>query len=137
MAGDCHAAIASSCHVRQTGGTTGEALAFGLFCHSDSCFAMEEIAKLNARELGLDATIESLKELLVSQFRLAKDVATICSHDPLFSVGVGLSSLEGLELLATLEKRYGVQIKDLDFWIEESPTLEAVARYLIEHSPSE
>ncbi len=98
---------------------------------------MEEIAKLNAREMGLDATVESLKDLLVSQFRLSKDTATIRSQDPLFSVGVGLSSLEGLELLAALEKRYGVQIKDLDFWIEESPTLEAVARYLIEHSPAE
>jgi len=134
---DSCVAIASFCHVRQTDKQTGEAQTLESFVIPIRTSVMEEIAKLNAREMGLDATVESLKDLLVSQFRLSKDTATIRSQDPLFSVGVGLSSLEGLELLAALEKRYGVQIKDLDFWIEESPTLEAVARYLIEHSPAE
>lgn len=91
---------------------------------------------LNARELGLDATLISLKSLLADQFSLVSDASTIKSSDPLFSVGVGLSSLEGLELLALLEKKYGVVIKDLDYWVDESPTLEGVARYLIDNSPA-
>ena len=104
--------------------------------HEDRSLAMEETLRLNARDIGLDATVGSLKDLLVNQFQLATDPSTISSGDPLFSVGVGLSSLEGLELLAVLEKRYGVVIKDLDYWIDESPTLEGVARYLIENSPA-
>lgn len=97
---------------------------------------MEETLKLNAKELGLDATVDSLKELLVHQFRLAEDTSSIQSSDPLFSAGVGMSSLEGLELLGMLEKRYGVVFEDLDYWVDESPTLDGVARYLIENSPS-
>lgn len=97
---------------------------------------MEETLKLNARELGLDATVDSLKDLLVHQFRLADDPSSIRSTDPLFSVGVGMSSLEGLELLGMLEKRYGVVFKDLDYWVDESPTLDGVAKYLIENSPN-
>ena len=97
---------------------------------------MEETLKLNARDLGLDATVDSLKELLAKQFRLARDPYEIDAGEPLFSVGVGLSSLEGLELLAALEKKYGVEIKDLDFWMDESPTIEGVAHFLIDNSPA-
>ena len=97
---------------------------------------MENTLRLNARELGLDSTVASLKELLVEQFKLARDPFLIDAQEPLFSAGVGLSSLEGLELLAVLEKRYGVEFRDLDYWIDESPTIDGVARYLIEHSPA-
>ena len=96
---------------------------------------MEETLRLNARQMGFDATVNSLKDVLVNQFQLTSDPGAIDESDPLFSVGVGLSSLEGLELLGVLEKRYGVVIKDLDYWLEESPTLGGVARYLIENTP--
>jgi acyl carrier protein len=96
---------------------------------------MEDIGMKNAKEIGLDATIESLKELLVQRFQVAPEASHIKTDDPLFSVGVGLSSIEGLELLTEIEKKYGVVIKDLDYWVDESPTLDGVARYLIENSP--
>lgn len=96
---------------------------------------MEDLLKINAREAGLAATIDSLKTLLVDRFKIASDISAISAHDPVFSAGVGLSSLEGLELLALMEKKYGVQITDLDEWVDESPTLEAIAKYLIANSP--
>ena len=96
---------------------------------------MEETLKQNAREIGLDATVDSLKELIVDRFDVVNDYEGIRSDAPLFSVGVGLSSLEGLELLTLIEKKYGVVIKDLDYWVDESPTLEGVAKYLIENTP--
>ena len=89
---------------------------------------------LNAREMGLEKTIDSLRELMVQRFRVAKRPELIRLDEPLFSAGVGLSSLEGMELLAELERRYGVEIEDLDRWVDESPTLEKVAGYLIERS---
>lgn len=97
---------------------------------------MEDTLKQNAREIGLDATVDSLKELIVDRFDVVSDYEGIRSDDPLFSVGVGLSSLEGLELLTLIEKKYGVVIKDLDYWVDESPTLEGVAKYLIENTPA-
>ena len=96
---------------------------------------MEDSLRVNAKQIGLDATVDSLRELLVEQFQLAVEPGAIDSRDPLFSTGVGLSSLEGLELLGVLEKKYGVQFQDLDFWVEESPSLDCVARYLVDNSP--
>ena len=98
---------------------------------------MENTLRLNARQIGIDATVDSLRELLVDQFQLAREPSDIDSTDPLFSAGVGLSSMEGIELLSMLEKKYGVKFQDLDFWVEESPTLDCVARYLVENSPAE
>ena len=90
---------------------------------------------LNARELGLEATISNLRHLMVERFQVAKHPDMIRTDEPLFSAGVGLSSLEGMELLAELESRYGVSIRELDHWVDDSPTIEGVARYLIEQSP--
>ena len=97
---------------------------------------MEETLKQNAREIGLERTVDSLKELIVDRFNVATDYEGIQPDEPLFSVGVGLSSIEGLELLTLIEKKYGVVIQDLDYWIDESPTLEGVAKYLIENTPT-
>ena len=91
--------------------------------------------RLNARELGRERTIQHLRHLMVEQFNVARHPESIRIDEPIFSAGVGLSSLEGMELLAELESRYGVAIKDLDHWVDESPTIEGVATYLIEHSP--
>ena len=98
---------------------------------------MEDTVRINAKEIGLDATVDSLRELLVDRFQLATAATDISSAEPLFSAGVGLSSLEGIELLGLLEKRFGVEFRDLEFWIDESPSLDCVARYLIENSPIE
>ena len=95
---------------------------------------MEDLLRINAKEIGVEATVDSLRELLVQEFKLTVAPAEIKASEPLFSAGVGLSSLEGIELLGLLEKRYGVEFQDLEFWIDESPTLHCVARYLVDNS---
>lgn len=97
---------------------------------------VQPMTTLNARELGHHETVNCLREMLVDQFRIAPTPESIRPTDPLFAAGVGLSSLEGMELLAVIEKQYGVAIHDLDHWVEESPTLDGVARYLIENTPA-
>jgi acyl carrier protein len=46
-------------------------------------------------------------------------------------VGVGLTSLEGMDLLLELEKQFKVKISDPDWWIEESPTLDTATRHIL------
>jgi acyl carrier protein len=91
--------------------------------------------QVDARAIGFDATVVSLQELLADRFAVARDPRSIGVDEPLFSAGVGLSSLEGMELLASIEETYGVQIDDLDAWLEDTPTIGGVARYLVDHSP--
>jgi len=89
---------------------------------------------LNARQLGLEATVDELRSLLVIRFRVAKAVESIHADDPLFEAGVGLSSLDGAQLLAEVEERFGIEIKNVERLFDNSPTLSSFARYLVEHS---
>ena len=88
----------------------------------------------NACELGVEQVVEELRVLLVDKFRVARSPDQIDVNEPLFEAGVGLSSLEGLELLSEIEKRYGVQFHDVERWVDESPTLMVMAEKLIEES---
>lgn len=97
----------------------------------------DTLLKVNAKTIGHDATVNSLRHLLVDQFRVASAPEAIKADDPLFSAGVGLSSIEGMELLTALEKKYGVVIQDLEYWVDEAPTVDGVARYLVANSPAE
>jgi acyl carrier protein len=85
-------------------------------------------------ELRFDAAAASLCRMLVDHFQVARDPREICLEDSLFSAGVGLSSMEGMELLCLLESKFGVRIDDLDYWLEHTPSVRAVAQYLVEHA---
>jgi acyl carrier protein len=89
---------------------------------------------VNASELGIGQVVEELRQLLVDKFRVARSADQIDVNEPLFEAGVGLSSLEGLELLDEIEKRYGVQFHDVERWVDESPTLLVMAERLIEET---
>ncbi len=84
---------------------------------------------LDAAQLGRDRTIEALRSLLAERFDVTLAAG---SDDPLFAIGAGLSSLEGIEFLCEVERRFGLEIKDLDWWVYETPTLAAVAQHLVD-----
>jgi acyl carrier protein len=89
---------------------------------------------VDATQLGLEGTMDVVRDLLVERFGLTHDRDAITPDEPLFSVGVGLSSLEGMELLVELEKRFGIEIKNVDWWVYETPTLSTLAQYVLELS---
>jgi acyl carrier protein len=86
----------------------------------------------DARQLGRQGTVEAIRRLLAARFNLAPTAEAIPDDAALFSVGVGLSSMEGMDLLVELEKEFGVEIKDVEAWMDDSPTLANVADSLIE-----
>jgi acyl carrier protein len=86
---------------------------------------------LDPTQLGVAGTIDVLRKILAERFDL-QIAGDSSAHDPLFAVGAGLSSLEGIEFLCEVEKQFGLEIKDLDWWVYETPTLAAVAQYLID-----
>ena len=49
---------------------------------------------LNANQLGLDGTINELRRILVERFNQIKSGDLIGDQEPLFTAGVGLTSLE-------------------------------------------
>lgn len=88
---------------------------------------------LDAAQLGFERTLEVLRQLLADRFGMSGPQG-VPADDPLFALGVGLTSLEGIEFLCEVEKKFGLHIKDLDWWVYETPTLAAVSHYLIELS---
>ncbi|WP_299254187.1 phosphopantetheine-binding protein [uncultured Aquimarina sp.] len=56
---------------------------------------------------------EELKEKLIEQLSLEDvEIGEIGDDDPLFGDGLGLDSIDALELIVLLEKDYGIKLKD-------------------------
>ena len=83
----------------------------------------------DATQLGIEGTREALRRLLAERFEVR---TPIDDEDQLFAIGAGLSSLEGIEFLCEVERAFGVDVKDLEWWVYETPTLTTVARHLID-----
>lgn len=61
----------------------------------------------------MDALIEELKSKIVAGFKLEGiTVADIQTDAPLFGTGLGLDSIDALELVAILEQDYGILIQE-------------------------
>jgi acyl carrier protein len=86
---------------------------------------------MDAAQIGFERTMDVLRKLLADRFGVSCPSES-SGDDPLFAIGVGLTSLEGIEFLCEIEKQFGLHIKDLDWWVYETPTLAGVAHYLID-----
>ena len=74
-----------------------------------------------------------LKHLIIETLRL-EDVEPDSIEDgaPLFGEGLGLDSIDALELVVAIEKHYGVLIEDEEVGVEAFASIEALADFLIE-----
>lgn len=59
--------------------------------------------------------------------------ADIADDQPLFGSGLGLDSIDALELIVLLEKDYGIKIKDPSLGKEIFFSVGTMARYISEH----
>ncbi|MBI5847259.1 MAG: acyl carrier protein [Nitrospirae bacterium] len=78
------------------------------------------------------ALVEELKALIIKNLKL-EDIAPgeIDPSAPLFGSGLGLDSIDALELVVGLEKTYGIRIPDEDVGKEAFASVNALADYVI------
>ncbi len=76
--------------------------------------------------------VEELKALIVKNLKL-EDVlpGDIDPAAPLFGSGLGLDSIDALELVVGLEKTYGIRIPDEDVGKEAFASVNALTDYIL------
>jgi acyl carrier protein len=72
-----------------------------------------------------------LKELLVSGLRLQDtDPAAIADDQPIFVEGLGLDSIDALELVVLIEEHFGIAIPDEEVGKSAFASIDALASYI-------
>lgn len=78
-----------------------------------------------------DTLVHDLKELIITSLKL-EDMSPddIDGKAPLFGEGLGLDSIDALELVVALEKTYDIKIPDEDVGREAFGSIDALADYV-------
>ena len=79
----------------------------------------------NSEPISRDALIQELKELIISALNI-DDIkpSDIGDNDPLFGEGLVLDSIDALEIVVSLERKYSIKIGSSE---ESKKALESVA----------
>lgn len=78
---------------------------------------------------------QRLKEIIVEELKLkGRTPEEISDTEPLFGEGLGLDSLDAVELVVLVHKHFGVQIADMDEGREAFRSIESLASFIEERS---
>lgn len=78
-----------------------------------------------------------IKRLIVERLKLEMDPEEIGDADPLFGEGLGLDSIDALELVLGLEQEFGVKIEDEEVGGEALASVDSLAEFVREKSAAE
>tara|TARA_R100001369_G_C3322119_1_gene169140 strand:+ start:3819 stop:4076 length:258 start_codon:yes stop_codon:yes gene_type:complete len=82
----------------------------------------------------MDALKQELKENIIEQLNLEEfTVEDIDNDDALFGDGLGLDSIDALELIVMLDKDYGIKLTDPEKSKEIFQSINVLAAYITEH----
>lgn len=82
----------------------------------------------------MEALKTELKEKIIKTLNL-EDLtpADVNDNDPLFGDGMGLDSIDALELIVMLDKDYGIKLSDPKEGKNIFQSIETMAKYITEH----
>ena len=82
----------------------------------------------------MDALIEELKAKIITTLNLARvKPADIKPEEPIFGTGLGLDSIDALELVAMLEQEYGILIQERSVADKAFASIRALAHFVSTH----
>ena len=82
-----------------------------------------------------DALIEQVKQMIIDSLRIEDMTpAEIKTDAPLFGEGLGLDSIDALQLVVSMEKQFGVVVPDAATGTTVFVSVRSMAGYIAEHS---
>lgn len=76
-----------------------------------------------------------LKQLIIDELKLEDfTVDDIKNNEPLFGEGLGLDSLDAVELVVILKKHYQIDLEDMEKAREAFASIDSLAAYIRGHS---
>ncbi len=82
----------------------------------------------------MDPLVQELKQHIIDSLNLEElEPADIEDDEPLFNKGLGLDSIDALELTVMLEKHYGIRIKDIKVGRKAFASVNALAAFVREN----
>ena len=76
------------------------------------------------------ATAQRVKELIVRRLKLDVDPGTIKNDAPLFGEGLGLDSIDALELVLGLEQEFGIKVEDEEVGVKAFASVDALCDFI-------
>ena len=77
---------------------------------------------------------DELKDLLIKELKLVGiDSTNIADEDPLFGEGLGLDSLDAVEVVVILKKHYSIDLKDMEIAKRAFQSIKTLADYIREN----
>jgi acyl carrier protein len=85
-------------------------------------------------KITMDELINKLRKEVIAQLNLEEmSPEDINPDSPLFGEGLGLDSIDALELIVLLEKNYGIKIGDPKDGKKVFQSIRTMAEYITEH----
>jgi len=78
----------------------------------------------------MDALIGELKKEIVEQLNLQIKPEEIDENEPLFIKGLGLDSIDALELIVLLQKKYDIKLKSAEEGKDVFHSVKTMAEYI-------
>lgn len=83
----------------------------------------------------LSSIKSKLKELLVSELSLEDiEPSEIADDETLFGEGLGLDSLDAVEIVVLLQRHFGLEVQDMEKGKEIFFSLDTLARYVYDNT---
>ena len=77
-----------------------------------------------------DNLAPSVKELIVRRLKLDIDPTSIENDAPLFGEGLGLDSIDALELVLGLEQEFGIKVEDEEVGVKAFASVNALVDFI-------